>query len=287
MYRAREHFGQIHMNKMLIHQLFNKSLTNNRWLTLLEFFKWAPILQNLLTVFARHASIQLAKKANRCNSIDGYVNLAFDFADNALLSITPSQEKMEIKELLRLLEKKKPKFVLEIGTQKGGTLFLFSRVSSQDALIMSIDLPGGLYGGGYPKWKIPLYKSFALRDQKIMLIREGSHFLPTRQLIEKILKKRELCFLYIDADHSYEGVKLDFQMYAPLVREGGLIAFHDICKNPSQNGGGVSRFWNEIKREYPHQEIISSPYQEWCGIGIIYNRKLTQKKKEVSQVKKS
>jgi predicted O-methyltransferase YrrM len=259
------------MNKILIHQIFNKSLTNRRLLTLLEYFKWAPILHNLFTVFARYTSIQLSKKANRCKDIEGFVNLAFGFVDNALLSITPSQEKMEIRALLRLLAKKKPKFVLEIGSQKGGTLFLFSKVSKQDALIISIDLPGGFYGGGYPIWKIPLYKSFALSYQKIMLVRENSHFLPTRQLIETILGGHELDFLFVDADHSYEGVKLDFQMYSSLVRKGGLIAFHDICKNPSQEGGDVNRFWNEIKREYSHQEIISSPCQERYGIGIIYN----------------
>ena len=47
--------------------------------------------------------------------------------------------------------KRKPRFLLEIGTARGGTLFLFTRVSSSDALIISVDLPGGLFGGGYPE----------------------------------------------------------------------------------------------------------------------------------------
>ncbi len=57
--------------------------------------------------------------------------------------IKPMQIKEEITELLKILSKRKPKVVLEIGTANGGTLFLFSRVVSDDATLISIDLPGG------------------------------------------------------------------------------------------------------------------------------------------------
>ena len=35
-------------------------------------------------------------------------------------------------------------------------------------------------------------------------------------------------FLFIDGDHSLEGVKLDDEQYGQLVRSGGIIAFHDV-----------------------------------------------------------
>lgn len=34
-------------------------------------------------------------------------------------------------------------------------------------------------------------------------------------------------FIFIDADHQYESVKKDFLNYYPLIRKGGIIAFHD------------------------------------------------------------
>ena len=37
----------------------------------------------------------------------------------------------------------------------------------------------------------------------------------------------EFNFLFIDADHSYEGCKADFEAWSPLVRSGGEVAFHD------------------------------------------------------------
>lgn len=43
--------------------------------------------------------------------------------------------------------------------------------------------------------------------------------------------------LFIDADHSYEGVRRDFELWSPLVAPGGLIIFHDYVGAP-----GVTRF---------------------------------------------
>ena len=34
-------------------------------------------------------------------------------------------------------------------------------------------------------------------------------------------------FLFIDGDHSYEGVKLDFDLYSNLLSENGIIVLHD------------------------------------------------------------
>ena len=105
--------------------------------------------------------------------LEGLVN--FSFYEMGGLLIKPMQIKEEISELLKILDKIKPKITLEIGTANGGTLFLFSQVATNDATILSIELPGGKFGGGYPKWKIPLYKSFARKNQKIHLIRGGKY----------------------------------------------------------------------------------------------------------------
>lgn len=38
----------------------------------------------------------------------------------------------------------------------------------------------------------------------------------------------ELDLLFIDGDHSYEGVKADWEAYKALLREGSTVVFHDI-----------------------------------------------------------
>jgi predicted O-methyltransferase YrrM len=56
-----------------------------------------------------------------------------------------------------------------------------------------------------------------------------------------------IAFLLIDADHSYDGVKADFETWAPLVAPGGTIVFHDY----SMKDGGV--------RAYVQAEIAGRP----------------------------
>ena len=174
------------------------------------------------------------------------VDFAFSFQVFGI-SIRPIQVKYEITKLLEIVTELKPRVVLEIGTAGGGTLFLFTKATDPEAKIISIDLPGGPFGGGYPEWKIHPYKSFSKGKQKIYLIRRDSHNPQTLEEVKKILSGEKVDFLFIDGDHSYEGVKRDFEMYSPLVRKGGIIAFHDIVPGPSENVGDVPEFWNGIK----------------------------------------
>ena len=196
-----------------------------------------------------------------------------DFASHGIRRlIRPTQIREEILELLRILDRRKPESVLEIGTACGGTLFLFTRIARENATIISIDLPGGKFGGGYPVWKVPLYRSFAKGKQKVYLLRADSHRQETLEKVKKILGDRKLDFLFIDGDHTYEGVKLDFEMYGKLVKSGGIVAFHDIVHHPFVPECQVERFWKEVKRRYRDRtkEIISSPDQTWAGIGVLY-----------------
>jgi predicted O-methyltransferase YrrM len=88
--------------------------------------------------------------------------------------------------------------------------------------------------------------------------------------VKSILKDQEVDFLSIDSDHTYEGIKRDFQVYSPLVRKGGLIAFHDICKGPPELVGAVNKFWNEIRPGYVRKEIVNSSNQEGYGMCVLY-----------------
>lgn len=55
--------------------------------------------------------------------------------------------------------------------------------------------------------------------------------------------QKDIKFLFIDADHSYEGVKKDYDLFAPFLVEGGILALHDV----DQDGHpGVVQFFNEL-----------------------------------------
>lgn len=66
--------------------------------------------------------------------------------------------------------------------------------------------------------------------------------------------------IFIDGDHSYEGVNADWLNFLEL---GHIIAFHDIAGEE-----GVRRLWKEIKVDgWKTDEIITGPTM---GIGIVY-----------------
>jgi cephalosporin hydroxylase len=182
--------------------------------------------------------------------------------------IRPTQQREEITELLAILEPARPRTLVEIGTASGGTLFLLSRVAAPDATLVSIDLPGGRFGGGYGRWRAPLYRSFARPGQKVHLIRADSHEPKTILQLQAMIGPGGLDFLFIDGDHTYEGVRRDFELYRPLMSVGGWIGFHDIIPDPSDAMNEVHRFWEEIKFCYPHREIVSDRNRKY-GIGLI------------------
>jgi predicted O-methyltransferase YrrM len=199
---------------------------------------------------------------------DQAISLAFDFRSCGI-RIVPGQVLSEIKQLLEVISQNPPTRLLEIGTAGGGTFFLLSRVAAEDALLISADLPEGRFGGGYPKWRGQLIQSFARGRQQVHLLAADSHSPETLRQIQQLLKSNPLDFLLIDGDHRYEGVKADFEMYSPLVRPGGLIAFHDIVPGPSDKVGGVPQFWQELKKTHSVREFVEDWNQKGYGLGLL------------------
>lgn len=176
----------------------------------------------------------------------------------------------EIQKLYEEVVALNPQVVMEIGTAKGGALYLWLQAAHDHATVISIDLPGGEFGGGYPSCRRPFYQSFKKPRQTLHLLQADSHHPSTLQKVKQQIKTQPLDFLFIDGDHTYEGVKQDFEMYSPLVRPGGLIAFHDILPRPDIPDIQVDRFWHEIKGSYSTVEFIgSSGKGRPIGCGIL------------------
>lgn len=219
-----------------------------------------PLQRPLLPLIVRRV-----RSTGRIEDIDELISTA---SRRFLRSIVPIQRPSEIRGLLRAVRELKPRRLLEIGTANGGTLFLLTRVSPPDAQIVSVDLPGGPFGGDRNEWKHPIWRAFATEKQTITLLRANSHDTETLQAVKRELAGQPLDFLMIDGDHSYTGVKMDFEMYSSLVRPGGLIAFHDICRHPEGAGGEVFRFWPEVRRGRDATEFVENPVTGF-GIGVL------------------
>jgi hypothetical protein len=87
-----------------------------------------------------------------------------------------------------------------------------------------------------------------------------------RIAVDRILRGRKIDFLAIDGGHSFIEVETDFLMYGNLVREGGVIAFHDVHA-PENDNVGVPEFWRRLTTT-AHTKTIRSP--DGTGTGILF-----------------
>jgi predicted O-methyltransferase YrrM len=217
---------------------------------------------------AQRAGHALRKSAANVTNMTGLIELAFQF-DHSGIQIAPMQVRSEITALLKFLETRRPERVLEIGTARGGTFFLLSWVASEDAELITLDLPNGLFGADSYPWRTNLVRSLGRERQQIHALRADSQHAETLEQVRKLLCGEALDLLFIDGDHRYEGVKADFDMYAALVRKGGFVALHDIVPGEEKYVGGVPDFWREVKRGRRVHEFVESWEQGGYGIGLL------------------
>ena len=124
-----------------------------------------------------------------------------------------TQEREEIQSLWMLIRALRPTTVVEIGVDEGGTLFIWTRASAPDAQLIGIDMrPSGRLGRWSP-FQLAR-RSFAQGHQRLhLLLARDSHAESTLEAVREVLDGAEIDFLFIEGDHSYEGVRRDFEMY--------------------------------------------------------------------------
>ncbi|MBI2061846.1 MAG: class I SAM-dependent methyltransferase [Nitrospirae bacterium] len=191
-------------------------------------------------------------------------------ATRACQDFWSAQKEVEIVALLELVEKNAPRYVCEIGTRFGGTFFLLSRACRPDATLITIDCEM-LFE------RRLIYRSLGVPGQRLVPIHGASSAPAILERVRRELGSHLLDLLFIDGDHSYEGVSRDFRLYSPLVRRGGLIVLHDIVldhrqrygKETDNNSGQVPTFWNEVKQKYAAREFVGNPDQNAYGIGVL------------------
>jgi predicted O-methyltransferase YrrM len=142
------------------------------------------------------------------------------------------------------------KIAVEIGSYDGGCLHAYIKLFDK---VISIDL-----------------ENRSRLKEVDYIIGDSKNCLP---ILKETIggKNTKIDFLMIDGDHTYNGVKADFELYSKLVRKGGVIAFHDIIDSPLHRElfCRVDLFWNEIKQDdrFIAHEIIDG--NDWGGIGYL------------------
>ena len=129
----------------------------------------------------------------------------------------------------------KPHNILEVGF-KGSTFHIFSELSTGKKAAVDIFDDGRVKTAHYMMYG---------HDFKLFI--ENSQIPETRDKVKEFCPEYDLIF--IDGDHTYDGVKRDFELYKELLSPRGFVVFHDIDPDHifrDGAGGEVYRFWQDL-----------------------------------------
>lgn len=183
-----------------------------------------------------------------------------------------AQRTDEFRAFLDLVKAEAPTSYLEIGVQRGITFRSIGQVLMPGSLMVGVDMPGARWGvkdgtgPGLIKDAVRDLREFG-HDARIIW---GDSQDPAN--VEAVRQLGPYDLVFIDGDHSPEGVRADWEHYGAM---GSVVAFHDI-DTPAKPGitsewlaeYGVHLLWPELKKRYNHVEIIGS--ERGMGIGVLW-----------------
>lgn len=136
---------------------------------------------------------------------------------------------------------------LEIGTQFGSTFYMLSKIHLNKKI--SVDLVNGIHGGVSLEMVTNRNIFLQTKFPNTHMITGNSQEQSSIRAVGDVLNGELLDVLFIDGDHTYNGVKSDYLNYKHYVRSGGMIVFHDIVARPENivENVGVPEFWEELE----------------------------------------
>ena len=158
--------------------------------------------------------------------------------------------------------KEKCKNYLEIGTHYGHSIsnMLQSKYQSK---YMGIDIFkrwGDSKITNMEKLANDNVKKFNIHNYECKLVKANSQVLESVNIVKSYFPEG-IDLLFIDGDHSYNGIINDFNNYFPLVNKGGYIIFDDYL--PYKNGSKERQAPKAIKK------IVSNNKNKILDIGLI------------------
>lgn len=132
---------------------------------------------------------------------------------------------LERAELYRLVRRHRPRVIVEIGSYLGASALAMAEALPEDGRVYCIDTwqNDGMSEGGRDTYA-EFCRRTADRGQVIEPVRGWS-----TEIAPALLARLDrIDLLFIDGDHSYDGVAADWRTFGPALAPGGVVAFHDI-----------------------------------------------------------
>lgn len=173
------------------------------------------------------------------------------------------QTEWELAHLRRIYREKfasgPPIRCLELGTHEGGTLRYFIEDAPAKSEFVCVTLePRAEWVINWQSWAKEKGSTLCVHDRNSQ----------EKHTADMVRISGPYDFIFIDADHSYPGVKRDWELYSPMCKAGGIIAMHDVVH---RDGCGVHQLWREIQEKgLLTRELVADHRSLIHGIGLVY-----------------
>jgi predicted O-methyltransferase YrrM len=163
-----------------------------------------------------------------------------------------------IRILYRICEKFDIKNYMEIGVHNGSSMSYIVRHSSPKKCI-GVDLWEDFKQRCYAKDKLSMQRTANninknnISNSRIHLIKSDSTSQKTLENVTKILGNELLDLLFVDGDHSYEGIKNDIEKYSGLIKPGGFLVVDDYNQKLYPQ---IVRYMDEFLSKNPSFTLI-------------------------------
>ena len=150
----------------------------------------------------------------------------FSHINNSNTMINIIQAEFVYEKLIRLPDKGR---IVDVGTGQGHAARFFA-MTKPKWTIYTID-GYGLYGSIRNVWNKEGENSFIERGPQV--VRANWDVCKVKNIIQifgntwDIPWELKADVIYIDTDHSYDGVKKDVEHWVPFLKKNGLLMFHD------------------------------------------------------------
>ncbi|MEV4687642.1 class I SAM-dependent methyltransferase [Microbacterium sp. LWH3-1.2] len=138
----------------------------------------------------------------------------------------------------------RPSEIVELGTHFGFSCFAFAEAARRLGMATTIHAldswKGDDHAGFYSSDVYEYVRTTASADYPDSVRLERGYFHESRRRFGDGFSD----VLHIDGRHGYEDVREDYSDWIGVVRDGGVVLFHDIAER--ENGFGVWRLWEEL-----------------------------------------
>jgi predicted O-methyltransferase YrrM len=173
----------------------------------------------------------------------GFEDFAFLFSSHQLHHAIISMAVDEAAYLYRLARELRQATVVEIGRSKGGSTLLLAAAVGEGSHVYSYDLHVKATAGRESDRELrDALARYGLAERATLLVADSRTAETPAAPCDLVL---------VDGDHSYDGVRADYEHWRGTIRAGGHLLFHDAAELGDLSSAHlpVMRLMEEIERD--------------------------------------